>query len=279
MDTGINRTHPDINGGSWEDKNGHGTHVAGTIAALDNGIGVVGVAPQAKLLVAQFLGANGSGEFSDAADAALGCMYMRNQLDPNHEKGLVINMSFSTLSADSEPILRPTLQAAHNEGAILVGAAGNWGGINLMPPARWEEVLAATAMTQDYQIADFSSLPRSESMQAHTYIAPGEGVNSTWKAGGYKLMDGTSMAAPHVSGIAALMLSAQSAGIVATDIGLDPMHQGLGLPDAYLTVLNQAMFSPASSTAAPEPSTLLMLIAGMVAHGITRRQRNIPWQI
>jgi subtilisin family serine protease len=111
------------------------------------------------------------------------------------------------------------------------------------------------------------------------YIAPGVGVNSTWKSSGYKLLDGTSMAAPHVSGIAALMLSANRAGIVATDIGLDPRHQGLGLPDAYLTVLNQAMLSLASSTAVPEPSTLLMLIAGMIAHGITRRQREVPGKI
>jgi hypothetical protein len=80
------------------------------------------------------------------------------------------------------------------------------------------------------------------------------------------------MAAPHLSGIAALMLSAESAGIVATDIGLGPMFQGLGLPDAYLTVLNRPIFSLASSTAVPEPSTLVVLIAGMLAHEITRRQ-------
>jgi subtilisin len=277
IDSGINRTHPDlapnirmgenyINGGSWEDKNGHGTHVAGTIAALDNSIGVVGVAPNAQLLVAQAFGANGTAEFSDTADAALGCMYMRNQLDPLHQKGLVINMSFGSydISGTSESLLRPVLQTAYNEGAILVAAAGNTSGYAVQTPAKWDEVLAVTAMTEDQQLASFSSIARNDATIPHMYIAPGVGVNSTWKAGSYKLLDGTSMAAPHVSGIAALMLSANSAGIIATDIGLDPRHQGLGLPDAYLTVLNQAVLSLASSTAVPEPATFLLVSIGLV---------------
>jgi subtilisin family serine protease len=287
VDTGINSSHPDlaanitmgtnyINGGSWEDKNGHGTHVAGTIAALDNSTGVVGVAPKAQLLVAQAFSPNGSGNFSDIADAVLGCKYMRDQLDLHHDKGLVINMSFGLgLFSDfaaAEAIMRPAIQAAYNDGAILVGAAGNLSGATILPPSRYPEVLAAMAMTEDYQFADFSAQARRAEDQAHSYIAPGVGVNSTWKTGGYKILDGTSMAAPHLSGIAALMLSAESAGIVATDIGLGPMFQGLGLPDAYLTVLNRPIFSLASSTAVPEPSTLVVLIAGMLAHEITRRQ-------
>ena len=139
VDTGLTSSHPDlgniamgtnyINGGSWEDDNGHGSHVAGTVAALDNNIGVVGVAPQANLLVAKALDRRGSGDFSDTADAVLGCVNMRNQLDPGHTKGLVINMSFNLgLFSDfaaAEAIMRPAIQAAHSEGAILVGSAGN----------------------------------------------------------------------------------------------------------------------------------------------------------
>jgi subtilisin family serine protease len=287
IDTGINRTHPDlvtnirmgnnyINGGSWEDDNGHGTHVAGTVAALDNNIGVVGVAPSANLLVAKVLDRRGSGEFSDAADGVLGCVNMRNQLDPQHQMGLVINMSFTLgIGSDfaaAEAIMRPAIQAAQSEGAVLVGAAGNWGNMaTIMPPSRYPEVLAAMAMTEDGQRAEFSAGAFREVDQTHAYIAPGVGVKSTWTRGGYKVLDGTSMAAPHLSGVAALMLSANSQGILTTDLGLEPKYQGLGLPDAYLTVLNQAMFSLASSSAVPEPSTLLILIAGMIAHAVTRR--------
>jgi subtilisin len=287
IDTGINRTHPDlapnirmganyINGGSWEDDNGHGTHVAGTVAALDNNIGVAGVAPQANLLVAKVFDRQGRGEFSDAADAVLGCMHMRNQLDPAHEKGLVVNMSFSasdpSAGAESDAFLRPAIQTAYNDGAILVGSAGNLP-YAILPPSRYPEVLAAAAMTQDEQIADFSARPLSEVDQTHAYIAPGVGVNSTWRNGAYKVLDGTSMAAPHLSGVAALMLSAHSLGIVATDIGLDPRHQGLGLPDAYLTVLNQAMPSMASATAVPEPTSAALLVLALLSLAPRRGQR------
>ena len=72
------------------------------------------------------------------------------------------------------------------------------------------------------------------------------------------------MAAPHLSGVAALMLSAQSQGIVATDIGLEPKYQGLGLPDAYLTVLNQGMLSLASSATVPEPTSALLIVLGVL---------------
>jgi subtilisin family serine protease len=280
IDTGINRTHPDlaanivtgtnyINGGNWEDDNGHGTHEAGTIAALDNSIGVVGVAPQSKLLVAKALDRRGSGEISDTADAILGCTYMRNQLDPLHQKGLVINMSFNLgLGADfaaAEAIMRPAIQAAQSDGAILVGSAGNLSNSStLLPPARYPEVLAALAMTPDGQRASFSSGAFREVDKTHSYIAPGVNVNSTWRNGGYKVLDGTSMAAPHLSGVAALMLSAHSQGIIATDLGLDPDYQGLGLPNAYLTVLDQAMLNLASSSAVPEPATLTLLTLALL---------------
>jgi hypothetical protein len=72
------------------------------------------------------------------------------------------------------------------------------------------------------------------------------------------------MAAPHLSGVAALMLSANSQGIVTTDIGLDAMHQGLGLPDVYLTVLNQATLSLASSATIPEPTSVMLITIGLL---------------
>jgi subtilisin len=290
IDTGLTSGHPDlgtnirmgtnyINGGSWEDDNGHGTHVAGTVAALDNNIGVVGVAPQANLLAAKAFNRRGYGEFSDIADAILGCRFMRDQWDPLHQKGLVINMSFTNGPfsdfAAAEAIMRPAIQAAYNDGAILVGAAGNFEGATILPPSRYPEVLAAMAMTEDYQFADFSARARQEEHQVHSYIAPGVGVNSTWRNGSYRVLDGTSMAAPHLSGVAALMLSAGSLGIVATDIGLDPVFQGLGLPDALQTVLNLPSISLAGSTTVPEPNSCLLVAIGLLSLNAARRRRQV----
>jgi subtilisin len=269
VDSGLYSAHPDlatnvvtgtnyINGGSWQDDNGHGTHVAGTIAALDNNIGVVGVAPEAKLLVAKSFNQRGQATLSDAAEGILGCVHMRNQLDPDHEKGLVINMSWTSTILNTDEILKPAVESAYNDGAILVGAAGNYPG-GVQRPAMYPEVLAVTGMTEDLQFWSGSNQSYNPTNLSHMYIAPAAGVNSTYSKGsGYKILDGTSMAAAHVSGVAALMLSANSLGIVATDLGLPLERQGLGLPDAYLTMLNQPTVNLLGQAAIPEPSSLVL---------------------
>ena len=223
LDTGIDYKHPDLDdncyGGvnvinprkSYKDDNGHGTHVAGIIAAENNGIGVVGVAPDASLYGVKALDRNGSGWLSDIIAGLEWCV--NNRMD-------VVNMSLGTNS---------DIQALHDAcdaasaTVILVAAAGNDGGA-VDYPAAYNSVIAVSATNISDGLAYFSSYgPEIE------IAAPGVNILSTYKGGGYETHSGTSMAAPHVAGTLTL-----SANIFATadDLGLPPEQQGAGLVDA-----------------------------------------------
>jgi len=236
VDTGIDSSHPDlaanviggenfvakgrnVDSSKWQDDNEHGTHVAGTVAALDNNIGVVGVAPRAKLFAAKVLNSRGSGYSSDVADGILSCV--ANGAD-------VINMSLG--SASSSAVIESAVKAAYAAGLIIVAAAGN-SSSSVGYPAKYPEVIAVSAIDSSMQIAYFSNT--GSEIQ---YAAPGVNIRSTVPGGGYANFNGTSMASPHVAGVAALMISSGSARIEARDIGLSPIEQGLGLVDALLTV-------------------------------------------
>jgi subtilisin len=241
VDTGIDMTHPDLKGniaGGWnaldnssnfKDDNGHGTHVSGTIAAVNNAIGVVGVAPKASLYGVKVLDASGSGSF----DAVIAGMQWCVQ---NHMQ--VASMS---LGADQgNDSLKETVAAMAKGGVTLIAAAGNSGpGAGTVGyPAGYPGAIAIAAMDSSDKTADFSS--RGPQV---AFIAPGVNVLSTYMGGGYRSLSGTSMATPHMTGLAALAIAARGVSgyqsvlaalkSAATPIsGVDAAEQGNGVVDA-----------------------------------------------
>jgi len=243
VDTGIQPNHPDlaanILGGenfilkkgvvqpaNWADDNGHGTHVAGTIAALDNGIGVVGVAPEAKLFAVKVLNSRGSGYLSDVAEGIRSCVTHGSR---------VINMSLGSSSGSS--LLADAVAYAKSAGVITVAAAGNESGA-VSYPGKYPEVIAVSAVDSNLNFAYFSNYGPEIA-----FTAPGVSVLSTTNGSRYATFSGTSMASPHVAGVAALMLSTGSLGMLADDIGLNPNQQGAGLINALRTMQNQPISS------------------------------------
>ena len=206
LDTGIDRNHPDLRvvGGyspytygtdanPFIDPNGHGTHVAGTIAALNNNIGVVGVASQADLYAVKVLKADGRGSFVDIAKG----------IEWSINNGMqVINMSLGSNSY-SQAIHEMVDYAYYEKGIIIVAAAGNDGngyGDTVDYPARHDSVIAVANVDQ------YNNRVRSSSTGNTVEIsAPGYNVYSTMPGGTYASMTGTSMASPHVAGVYVLM--------------------------------------------------------------------------
>lgn len=245
VDSGIEKTHPDlvaniaggtnfvgrgrrINRTDWGDQFGHGTHAAGVIAAADNTIGVVGVAPKASLFASRVFDRNGIGSLSDIADGVLECINVGAQ---------VINLSFE---ADGDPNIENPLKTAVAQavaaGINVVAAAGNRGeDISLHIPAGYLGVAAVAAMDQSYSFPAWNNF----GLNFDDYTAPGVGINSTYIGSSYMLLDGTSAAAAHVSGVFALKRSSGSLGIVAEDVGYPFYIQGAGKVNALQTVLNK----------------------------------------
>ena len=179
---------------SANDDNGHGTHVAGTIAALDNAAGVVGVAPRALLLRAKVLDRNGSG--SDTQVAA-GIVWAANS------GARVINLS---LGGGFSTAIQRALAFARSRRAAICAAAGN----NSTPtscapviyPARDPLCIAVAATDTANHKAVFSCCGAELDV-----AAPGVNILSTFPGNAYRVHNGTSMATPHVSGTAAVLLS------------------------------------------------------------------------
>ncbi len=202
IDTGIDLDHPDlkynIKGGynaiyprkAPNDNNGHGTHVAGIVAALNNSFGVVGVAPKVSLYAVKVLSDSGSGYLSDIIEG----------LDWAIQNGMqVVNMSLGT-SSDVQSF-RDAIEKVNRAGIVQVAAAGNSGG-SVTYPAAYPEVIAVSAIDQEDKIASFSSRGPEVDL-----AAPGVSIYSTYKGSSYRTLSGTSMASPHVAGSAALVLS------------------------------------------------------------------------
>lgn len=203
VDTGIDLGHPDLQANvrgnvntinprkSGNDDNGHGTHVAGTVAAVDNDIGVIGVGPEIYLYAVKVLGKNGSGWLSDIIEGLQWCI--NNEMQ-------VVNMSLGTYSEVQS--FHDAVTAVYNAGIVLVAAAGNDGVSTPLYPAAYDEVIAVAASDTNNQIPSWSNWG--------PYIdltAPGVNIYSTYKGSSYKTLSGTSMATPHVSGTAALVLT------------------------------------------------------------------------
>jgi thermitase len=205
VDTGIDQTHPDLSGQTaacassldlvlvdqCADDNGHGTHVAGTIAAkANNGIGVAGVAFNADLVICKALDEFGSGSIADVA----------NCIDWAASQGAkVISMS---LVGGATMTIQQAVANAWNDGngAVIVAAAGNDGDDTVYYPAGYPEVVAVAATDNSDARADFSNANADVEI-----AAPGVDILSTSLGGGYATSSGTSMATPHVSGVAAIL--------------------------------------------------------------------------
>ncbi|MEM8733197.1 MAG: S8 family serine peptidase [Planctomycetota bacterium] len=180
------------------DGNGHGTHVAGTVAASNNGVGATGVAPDAKILPVRVLGNNGSGSTRSVAEG------IRYAADLGAQ---VINLS---LGGGYSQAVAAAVNYANSLGSIVIAAAGNEGASVPSYPARlssgYNNVLSVGAFNSTNQIAGFSN--RVGNSNASQVDAPGVSVYSTYLGGSYRRLSGTSMASPHVAGVAALAISA-----------------------------------------------------------------------
>ena len=188
------------NNADVSDDNGHGTHVAGSIAAERNGFGATGVAPDAQILPIKVLNEQGSGFVNSIAQG------IRYAVDNGAN---IVNLSLG--GGLSSAIVSAISYAASND-VLVVAAAGNEGASTPTNPAslssQFDNVLSVGAYSSNGQIASFSNgVGNSGAVQVD---APGVGIYSTAANGGYTFLSGTSMATPHVAGIAALTLSANS---------------------------------------------------------------------
>ncbi len=250
IDTGIDTSHGDLNvvGGkncltgsrSYSDGNGHGTHVAGTVAAKDNAVGVVGVAPGAPLYSVRVLDDTGSGTISSVI---CGIDWVSANAAKNRIK--VVNMSLGASGVDdgncgntNNDAMHKAICASVAKGLVYVVAAGNeTKDFASVVPATYNEVLTVTAVA-DYNgtagggtastcganvedaAASFSNFTASSSSdEAHTIAAPGACITSTWKGNSYNTLSGTSMASPHIAGVAALCIgSGACSGLTPSQI-------------------------------------------------------------
>jgi subtilisin len=270
IDTGIDYTHSDLDAnyaGGYDfvnddadpmDDNGHGTMVAGIIAAEDNGSGVVGVAPQARLYALKVLNAGGSGWLGDVIAG----------VDWARANGVqVVNMSLGSSSASYG--LQMAIANAYDAGLVLVAAAGNSGNCygrndSVQYPARYSQVIAVAATNSGDVRPCFSSTGSTVEI-----AAPGVSTTSTYRGGGYASGSGTSFASPHVAGTAALVIAGgttsntavrQRLQTTADDLGAtgrDNLY-GYGLVDAD---------EAAGGSPPPPPSTHDVAVTSVSAPG------------
>jgi len=217
LDSGIDTDHPDLNvvgganfvgGISYDDDFGHGTHVAGTIGAVDNELGVIGVAPGTPLYAVKVL--NGGGGGSDATIIG-GINWVMAQGNIK-----VINMSLGGFGFDVDGPLRQAIDAAVASGIVVVVAAGNEASdAATFVPAAYDSVITVSAIDDgNGSFASFSNWGADVDL-----AAPGVGINSTTVGGGTSgdTWNGTSMASPHVAGAVALYL-ANNSGALPADV-------------------------------------------------------------
>jgi subtilisin family serine protease len=251
IDTGIDLDHPDLNvvgnvtfvkSKNGDDDNGHGTHVAGTAAAKDNSIGVVGVAPGARLWAVKVLDRRGSGSWSGVIAGIDWVTARAGQIE-------VANMSLGGSGSDTESAMRMAIENSVLAGVTYVVAAGNEGeDAQDSVPAAYDFVItvssiadsdgepggngASTTYGADDTFATFSNYGADVDL-----AAPGVNIYSCWKKGGYNTISGTSMAAPHVTGAAALYISNNpniSPNDVSSHLKTTGENNGFtGDPDSY----------------------------------------------
>ncbi len=270
LDTGVDYTHPELKGRvTWcaytvgtrtytgtnlkncADRNGHGTHVAGIVAAAINGVGSAGAAPNVTIYAVKVLNDAGYGTYSDIAEGIVLAVKGPDGAVGTADDAKILSMSLGG-SSDSQ-VLRDAVKWAYSNGAVLVAAAGNSGDgdpttDNVEYPARYPEVIAVAAVDSSGSVPTWSSDGPEVDV-----AAPGVNVYSTYKNGGYATLSGTSMATPHVSATVALIQALRVAAgkqpltpsqvyevitKTARDIGPPgfDVYSGYGLVDALAAV-------------------------------------------
>lgn len=219
VDTGIDLDHPDLNvdasrgynaftsgrdSKSLDDGNGHGTHVAGTIAAINNEVGVIGVAPGATVIPVKVLDSRGSGSYSGVINGV-------DHVAANGQAGDVANMS---LGGPVSQALDDAVVAASSKVKFALAAGNETDDANNHSPARANgpNIYTISAMDVNDNFASFSNFGNPPV----DYCAPGVSIKSTWKDGGYNTISGTSMASPHAAGVL-LLGNASTDGTVNGD--------------------------------------------------------------
>lgn len=199
IDTGIQTDHPDLQDNvvsgydfvndreNAMDDHGHGTHVAGIVAALQNQAGTVGASHTAKLMPVKVLNSTGSGYVSDVAKG----IYWATD-----NGARIINLSLGT-TVDSD-VLRKAVNYASSKGVLMAGAAGNDSGTPCSYPAAYGAVICVVATDSSNRLASFSNV-------GGELAAPGVSNYSTFLGSTYRYLSGTSMASPHVAGSLAVV--------------------------------------------------------------------------
>lgn len=205
IDSGID-THDDLNTKEWIDfsdkvngykpidSSGHGTNISGIIAARQNGIGVLGIASEAELYSVKILNEDNTTNVSNVIKALEWCI--DNDID-------VINMSFGMNEYSS--ILSEVIDRAYKKGIVMIGSAGN-NTDTIQYPAAYDSVISVGSINKDLQPSSFSKNNNKVDL-----VAPGEDVHTLDYLGGYCTANGTSVAAAHVTGVAAAILSTKKA--------------------------------------------------------------------
>lgn len=216
IDTGIDLTHPDLNVDTARSKsfisdpnpndgNGHGTHVAGTVAAKNNTIGVIGVAAGAKVVAVRVLDSRGSGSYSGVI---AGVQYVYANSNDNGADAANMSLGGPVSSALNTAVIDASVKVKF---AIAAGNESDDANNHSPSSANGSNIYTVSAMDKLDTFAYFSNYGSSVD-----FCAPGVAIQSLWKSGGMNTISGTSMAAPHVCGLL-LLGTVNSDGAVKND--------------------------------------------------------------
>lgn len=287
LDSGVDLGHVDLAGklvGGYDfvntdfipqDDYGHGTHVAGIAAASgNNGAGIAGVSWGARIMPLKVLNSSGGGSYSNVAAGIVWAVDHGAQ---------VINLSLG--GASPSLVLQNAVIYAYNHNVLMAASAGNTGSAFVLYPARYPQVMAVGASNMSNQPASFSNYGAEVDI-----AAPGENIYSLW-LGGYLIQSGTSMSAPHVSGLAAVLLgyvnSADSVRSIIESTALDigpagwDLYSGAGLiqMDAALALALPRTATPTflpTWTSSPLPSFMPTPITSNLPGFLPRPAYSLP---